>query len=176
MEKGYHFPTMASDNPLIDFSRDKELEWFIVNDGVMGGRSRSNLRVTDEGTGLFAGVLSLENGGGFASVRLVMGSTDLSRYAGLELEVRGDGRMYQLRLRTDDRFDGVAYRALFDTREGEWLTVHLPFDDFQPVFRGQVLEDRDPLDPAAVHQVALMLADKQAGPFSLEVRRLSAWK
>lgn len=167
---------MATDYVLIDFSRHKDLEWFIVNDGVMGGRSRSNLRVTDEGTGLFAGVLSLENGGGFASVRLVLGATDLSRFTGLELQIRGDGRMYQLRLRTDDRFDGVAYRALFDTRDGEWLTVPLPFTDFLPVFRGQVLEDAPALDPSAVHQVAFMLADKQPGPFSLEVRRLSAWK
>jgi hypothetical protein len=53
--------------------------------------------------------LSLENNGGFASVRCLVGLTDLSEFAGLAVRVRGDGRPYQLRLRGNDRFDGVAY-------------------------------------------------------------------
>ena len=44
-------------------------EWQIVNDGVMGGVSKSKLTVTNDGFGKFSGTVSIENNGGFASVQ-----------------------------------------------------------------------------------------------------------
>lgn len=154
---------------LIDFSESDLSEWYAINDGVMGGVSLGAIRRTKLGTGVFSGVLSLENNGGFASVRAVLGRHDLSAYAGLEIRVRGDGRTYQLRLRTDDRVDGVAYRAQFETRDAEWTTTRLLFSQFLPTFRGRTLSDVPPLDTSRIHQVTFMLADKNPGPFSLEI-------
>jgi hypothetical protein len=154
---------------LIDFHSDGGDMWTLVNDTVMGGVSSSRLRTTDRRTGIFSGVLSLENNGGFASVRAAVGKRDLSAYAGLETRVRGDGRTYQLRLRTDDHLDGIAYKSVFETRVGEWLTVRLSFSDFLPTFRGQTPADAAPLDPARIHQVGFLLADKHPGEFSLEI-------
>jgi monofunctional biosynthetic peptidoglycan transglycosylase len=167
--------TVETTHNLIDFGSGDRSEWSVVNDGVMGGVSRSGLRLTDHETGIFAGVLSLENNGGFASVRAAVGHRDLSAWAGLEIRVRGDGRTYQLRLRTNDRFDGVAYRAFFETSADEWTTVRLPFARFEPTFRGRTPRDAGPLDPAAVHQVGFMLADKQPGAFSLEIDFVRTW-
>jgi monofunctional biosynthetic peptidoglycan transglycosylase len=166
--------TVDTSHNLIDFGSEDLSEWSVVNDGVMGGVSRGGLRLSDHETGIFAGVLSLENNGGFASVRASVGHRDLSAYTGLEIRVRGDGRTYQLRLRTDDRFDGVAYRAFFETRAGEWTTVRLPFAAFEPTFRGRTPRNASPLDPGAVHQVGFMLADKQPGAFSLEIDYVKA--
>ena len=166
---------MSEPRTLLDFGVDERVEWYVVNDGVMGGLSRSGMRRTDEGTGVFSGELSLENNGGFASVRALLGRTDLAAHAGLELRVRGDGRTYQLRLRTDDRFDGVAYKATFATRDGEWQTVRVPFDEFLPTFRGRTLAGEPPLDPARIHQVVFMVADKRAGPFALEIDFVRTW-
>jgi len=90
---------------LADFSSAVAADGYAVNDGVMGGISSSTMEATADGAGVFAGRLSLENNGGFASVRTVVES-DLSTFAGLVLRVRGDGRSYQVRLRTNDRFDG----------------------------------------------------------------------
>ena len=169
--------TPASAQPdslvLVDFSRSAADAWFVVNDGVMGGLSSSEMVVTADGTGLFAGRLSLENNGGFASVRTAVRS-DLTAFRGLVLRVRGDGRTYEVRLRTDDRFDGIAYRAEFDTEPGEWMTVVLPFDRFVPTFRGYVPRDAPPLDPSAIGQLGLLLGDKREGAFRLEVRRIIA--
>ena len=169
--------TPASAQPdslvLVDFSRSAADAWFVVNDGVMGGMSSSDMVVTADGTGLFAGRLSLENNGGFASVRTAVRS-DLTAFRGLVLRVRGDGRTYEVRLRTDDRFDGIAYRAEFDTEPGEWMTVVLPFDRFVPTFRGYVPRDAPPLDPSAIGQLGLLLGDKREGAFRLEVRRIIA--
>jgi monofunctional biosynthetic peptidoglycan transglycosylase len=160
---------MSEQKNLIDFTESYRIEWYAINDDVMGGVSKSDIRRTEDGTGVFEGVLSLENNGGFASVRAVLGRHDLSAYAGLEVRVRGDGRTYQLRLRTDDRVDGVAYRAQFETRDGEWITTRISFEEFLPTFRGRTLNDVPPLDTSRIHQVAFMLADKDPGPFSLEI-------
>lgn len=167
---------MDKQKHLIDFSGADRHEWLAINDGVMGGISRSNIRRTDEGTGVFAGVLSLENNGGFASVRVALGRHDLSTWAGLELRVRGDGRTYQLRLRSDDRFDGIAYAAEFKTRDGEWTTTRIPFKQFRPTFRGRTLTDVPPLETSRIQQLAFMLADKKPGPFSLEIDFVRTWK
>lgn len=161
---------------LIDFGHDGRSRWDAVNDGVMGGVSRSDIRRTDRGTGLFAGVLSLENHGGFASVRAALGPHDLSASAGLEVRVRGDGRTYQLRLRSDDWFDGIAYAADLETRAGEWTVVRIPFPKFRPTFRGRILTDVPPLDTSCIGQLAFMLRDRIAGPFFLEIDFVRPWK
>jgi hypothetical protein len=169
--------TPASAQPdsliLVDFSRSAADAWFVVNDGVMGGMSSSDMVVTANGTGLFAGRLSLENNGGFASVRTAVRS-DLSAFRGLALRVRGDGRTFQVRLRTEDRFDGIAYRADFDTEPGEWMTVVLPFDRFVPSFRGYVPRNAPPLDTGAIRQLGLLLGDNREGTFRLEISRIIA--
>jgi monofunctional biosynthetic peptidoglycan transglycosylase len=160
---------------LVDFRTDTEREWFVVNDGVMGGRSSSTIGRTADGTGMFAGAVSLENNGGFASVRTRLEGVDVASPAGGVLRVKGDGQQYQLRFRTDNRFDGVAYRASFETSGEGWEEVTLPFSEFVPSFRGRVVEGADPLDPAAIRQLTIMIADKQEGDFRLEVAWVKAF-
>jgi len=69
----------------------------------MGGVSTSTSRVTDAGTLEFAGEVSLENNGGFASVRAGTDSLDLSAYDEWVLRVRGDGKRYAFSVQTDYR-------------------------------------------------------------------------
>ena len=160
---------------IFDFGRPDGPAWRSVDDVVMGGISSSRLHPTSEGTALFEGELSLENRGGFASVRTALGPLDLSAYTGVEIRVRGDGKRYRLRFRTNERFDGVAYQAEFSTRGDGWQTVQLPFVEFQPTYRGRILEGVEPLATDRIHQVGLMIADRQAGRFRLEVAWLRAF-
>jgi hypothetical protein len=90
------------------------------------------------------------------------------------LEVRGDGKRYKLNLRTDDAFDGVNYQVAFETPRDQWTTVRLPVAGFRATFRGRIMATAPPLDPARVRQVGLMIADRQAGSFSLAVRSIGA--
>jgi monofunctional biosynthetic peptidoglycan transglycosylase len=83
--------------------------------------------------------------------------------------VRGDGRRYRLRLRTDERYDGIAWQASFDTRPDAWTVVSLPFGAFEPSFRGRRPAGAGPLDTRRVTQLGLMIADRQAGDFKLEI-------
>jgi len=166
---------MGKEKTIVDFSDADLGEWVAINDGVMGGVSRSDIRYTNKGTGVFAGVLSRDNNGGFASVRAALARHDLSKWAGLEVRVRGDGRTYQLRLRSDDGFDGIAYAADFQTRDGEWTIARIPFHHFRPTFRGRTLTDVPPLETSRIQQLAFMLADKKPGPFSLEIDFVRTW-
>ena len=143
--------------------------WLAVNDGVMGGVSRGRMVATEDGL-RFEGELSLANNGGFASVRRVL-EADLSAATSVRLEVRGDGRTYQFRLRLDQRYDGVAWRADFAT-SGEWQTIDLPFDEFVPVFRGRRVPEAGPVVAADIGQVGFLLADKTAGAFALDIRSI----
>ncbi len=119
---------------------------------------------------VFSGTLSLENNGGFASVRRLVRS-GLESATGVRLRLRGDGRRYQFRLRQDGGFDGVAWRAEFPT-DGEWQTLELRFADFEPVFRGYAVPGAGPVVPAAVRQIGFLIADKQPGPFRLQIRAI----
>ena len=145
--------------------------WQVVNDDVMGGISTSQVRVAADGTVVFAGSVSLENNGGFASVRTVPARHDLAGCDAFVVRVRGDGRRYKFTVRTGSSFDSAIYQAAFPTKEGEWEEHRLAFRDFVPTFRGRVLSGAPPLDPARITSVGFLISDKQAGPFRLE----TAW-
>lgn len=162
----------ATDRSLAEFGEqeNKTLGWRIVNDGVMGGRSKGSISTTDSGTLVFKGNLSLENNGGFSSLRTEDLGLNLSDSAGLIMRVRGDGRTYQVRLGSDARYRGmqVSFMAEFPTEQGEWSEVRVPFSDFTGTLFGRTLKD-EVLNTAKVRRLGLLLADKKAGPFSLEV-------
>jgi hypothetical protein len=159
----------AGEKTLFDFqSATNTAAWQVVNDDVMGGVSTSSFRLTN-GVASFQGKLSLENNGGFASVRSVPASHPLSGCDAFVIRVRGDGRRYKFTARTDSSFDSAIYQCAFTTKKGEWEEHRLPLKEFVPTFRGRVLSGESPLDPAKVTSVGFMISDKQDGPFQLEV-------
>lgn len=161
---------------LFDFSNPAEAApWIIVNDGVMGGISQSRLRLNEDSTATFSGKVSLENNGGFASVRTRPQDYGLEGYAGMVIRVKGDGNTYSFRLRTDANFDGIAYQTKFETAAGEWQEITLPFADFEPTFRGRTLRNVAPLNPKDIRQIGFLISDKQAGGFELVIDWIKAY-
>ena len=168
-------PLLAATIELATFTSAESLKsWTSVNDGVMGGISTGGFKRTEQGTLLFSGVLSLENNGGFASVRSPAVRQDLAGLEAFVLRVRGDGRRYKFTVRTESGFDAPIYQCGFLTRRGEWQEHRLLFKDFVPRFRGRVLSDVPPLKPARVASVGFLISEKQAGPFELEVAWIKA--
>ena len=143
--------------------------WRSVNDGVMGGLSAGGMEQSDEGL-KFVGRLSLENNGGFSSVRRLV-VQDLSSATRVRLEVRGDGRDYQFRIRQSNRFDGVAWSAAFPTTD-KWESIEIALDEFTAVFRGRTVTQAGPVVPSEIQQIGFLLADKNAGRFELEIRSI----
>lgn len=167
--------TPTSATSITEFDPADAAAWAAVDDVVMGGISASRLRLTESGTGVFEGDVSLANNGGFASIRRPVGPLDLRAFRGVVLRVRGDGQRYRLRLRTDNRFDGIAWQAGFATRADQWQVIELPFDAFEPSYRGRRPPAAGPLELAHIAQLGFMIADRQAGPFRLEIDWVRAW-
>jgi uncharacterized surface protein with fasciclin (FAS1) repeats len=119
----------------------------------------------------FFGDLSLKNNGGFSTVQSKNVDFNLSNDLGLLLRVKGDGRTYEVRLVSDARFRGkmeVSFAGKFETTIGKWQEVKVPFSEFKGSFRGTDLPD-EVLNPAAIQRVGILLADKQDGPFAVEI-------
>ena len=116
---------------IVDFATPEAAEkWQAVNDGVMGGASDGRFKITDDKTLEFFGTLSLENNGGFASIRTR--PTELGIQAGdtLVARVKGDGREYVLNIYTKSRRMAFSYRAPKDSPvNGTSSTVFRPMSD-----------------------------------------------
>jgi uncharacterized surface protein with fasciclin (FAS1) repeats len=151
-------------------------QWTSVNDDVMGGVSEGSFRLTDDKTLLFYGRLSLENQGGFASIRTRPSDLNLDGYDTIALRVKGDGRMYYFNLRTSAYRTAGSYRAPLRTREDTWQEFRVPLKDFYYSAYGRRIAGAEPLRAGEIQSVGFTLADKQAGPFRLEVDWIKAEK
>lgn len=159
----------AEERMLFDFTNEQAPDqWQTVNDGVMGGRSDGQFDITDEHQLRFFGTLSLENNGGFASVRSRKATVKLRSGDTIVIRLRGDGREYNLNLYTTSRQTAFSYRTRCETQKDEWIEVRLPLTDFVATAFGRPLENR-PLNPADIAGIGFLIADEQAGPFELQV-------
>jgi monofunctional biosynthetic peptidoglycan transglycosylase len=167
---------MAEDIPqtLFDFTgAEASKEWQPVNDGVMGGVSEGKFKITDKRTMEFFGTLSLENNGGFASVRTKAKKLGLVKGDTLVARVKGDGREYLLNLYLNKPRIAFSYRATVQTKKDEWIEAKVPLDQFEATSFGRVMKDAGPVNPDEVNSLGFMLSDKKAGPFKLEVESIS---
>ena len=155
---------------LLDFEdSDKSGRWMVVNDDVMGGVSRSNVKLHSDGYLLFDGEVSTNYGGGFASVRTDYKNWEIEKYEGFILRVKGDGKTFQFRCRLGNNINQIAYRHYFQTDKEDWQEILLPFKEFLPTYRGRVLTNIPQLDPKEIKQFGFMISDKQVGKFHLKI-------
>ncbi len=149
--------------------------WYTVNDDVMGGISSSFINFDENSDILtFSGNLSLENNGGFASIRSQWTNYELENYDGITFRVLGDGKTYRFRIRTEEAGSNISYTALFPTEANIWKEIYVPFSEMLPLYRGFVVSQAGPLDPGSIRSFGFMLSDKQTGEFKLEVENIRA--
>ncbi len=150
-----------------EFDPDKHLHWEVINDDVMGGISYSNFRIQTDQTALFSGSVSLENNGGFASVRALLHEPVPGSFKKLVIRVKGDGKTYSFRIRTDQNFNGVAYAGGFSIKKEEWTEHEFSPSDFIPTFRGRTLSNVPALEDLQISQIGFLISGKQSGSFRL---------
>jgi NADH dehydrogenase [ubiquinone] 1 alpha subcomplex assembly factor 1 len=153
----------------MDFTNPKTMrDCWIVNDGVMGGVSQSALRQDTQGM-YFEGLVSLENNGGFASMRSSAQFPPGTQV--LKLLAKGDGKQYKLVLRTAIA-PRVNYAADF-IAEPTWQTHQFNLNQFKPTFRGQVI-DAPTLSFADVIEFGILISNSQAGRFAIQLKTLQS--
>eukprot|EP00547_Thalassionema_nitzschioides_P008745 CAMPEP_0194224102 /NCGR_PEP_ID=MMETSP0156-20130528/36672_1 /TAXON_ID=33649 /ORGANISM="Thalassionema nitzschioides, Strain L26-B" /LENGTH=209 /DNA_ID=CAMNT_0038955517 /DNA_START=47 /DNA_END=676 /DNA_ORIENTATION=+ len=147
---------------------EKDLQWFRLDDGVMGGRSETIHSTENNGLN-FQGNINTE-GGGFCSIRAKLpngfGEENLS---GLKLNIRGDGKTYKVILsdgKGGSPFSGSpSWQADLPTKNGEEEEVVISFSDLKPSFGGRPKsrpEDMSKytLNPSDIREIGLMLSLK----------------
>ena len=149
--------------------------WQIVNDGVMGGRSDGRFRINPAKNMEFFGTLSLENNGGFASVRARGERFGLQPGDVIVARVRGDGRQYNFNLYAQRNLGGYSYRQSFKTLKDQWVDVKMPVENFVATWRGRTFPNQK-LDLSQVSGLGILLGDKMPGPFKLEVEWIKVEK
>jgi NADH dehydrogenase [ubiquinone] 1 alpha subcomplex assembly factor 1 len=149
------------------FSKQTNIkEWSVVNDGVMGGVSKSTLALTNAGHGLFSGHVSLANNGGFASILLNKTIKLSEEKKFFVLRVKGDGKAYEFRLKGKIP-QSESYVHQFKT-SGEWENIKLEISDFYPQFRGRKLNIPN-FNFKSVEQLSFLIANNQEEDFELMI-------
>ena len=174
--------SMRQDMPetvVFDFTKEGVRKGFLpITDNVMGGVSTAQFEAekSPEEFAAFTGNLSLDNFGGFATVRSPTKTYDLSEFSGLELRLRGDGKTYIFFLKSNEKNNGYQYQTWFATQAGKWEDIKLPFSEFRPYYRGMKLRLWAGLNPGKIQAMGFMIADKQDGSFNLDVQYIGAYK
>jgi len=157
---------------LFDFDSDEKTRWQVVNDGVMGGRSKGYVSVRD-GVLNFKGKL-VTRGGGFTSIRSSV-DLDLSPYDGIELRVKGGGRDFEIEVDDGTRWGwgSVSRRSSFNTTT-DWTLVRIPFNRLRTTVFGRRVS-APAISLKRIEQIGLYIADGKDGPFELEVDFIKAY-
>ena len=161
--------------------------WKAVDDRVMGGISQSRFSHDPGGFAVFAGTVSLQRNGGFASVRAPLAGPCAAHAQHCQIEVRSSdklAKLYKLNLIISPQFDGINYQTEFSPGPGPspspgsclypaaWQQISLPIASFSARFRGRAVPHAERLESGRICQVGLMISGGQAGDFSLDVRRI----
>jgi NADH dehydrogenase [ubiquinone] 1 alpha subcomplex assembly factor 1 len=163
--------SMFSNPPLLyDFQSDSDLKnWNVVDDRVMGGQSLGNLEINAEGFGRYWGQVSLENNGGFSSLRHNFTARSVEDYSKIVLRLKGDGKDYQIRIKHKRR-DYYSYIYTVST-SGEWETLEVDLKDMRPSFRGRFL-DLDNFDKESIEELAFLIGNKKNEGFELLIDKI----
>lgn len=124
---------------IFNFQKSSDISrWIVVDDIVMGGRSSGFFRLDKDGHGVFTGEVSLENNGGFSSVRYNFDNMQTNGHEKIKIRLCGDGKEYQFRIK-NKASDYVSFVTSFETT-GEWEEIEIELKEMYPSFRGRLLD------------------------------------
>jgi len=152
---------------LFNFNKNSDLNnWIVVNDVVMGGVSFGNFTLNEYGNGLYTGAVSLENNGGFSSLRYRFNTINLKGYTKVILKLKGDGKTYYIRVKSTIN-ERHSYKMSIETTH-DWQHIEIILAEMFPNFRGKTLTlPNYPAD--TIEEFAFLVANKKAEKFQLEI-------
>ncbi len=159
-----------SSHIIFDFNKNSSISnWIVVDDVVMGGRSNGNFQLNKEGKGVFSGKISLDNNGGFSSVRYGFNKLNVEKFKSIVLKIRGDGKNYQFRIKHKST-DYASYITYFSS-SGQWQEIEIPINSMYPSFRGRKLDEPNFLHKT-IEEVTFLIANKKNEDFILLIDKI----
>ncbi len=158
--------------PFIDFGLDKDgQDWQTINDGVMGGLS-DGIRLLQEESLLFKGNISLENNGGFSSLKSPYANYDLSDFSKLEIRFKTAkvGEQFSFTFECFEQWYRPYFKLPFKSTSTDWETQTLDLSSAEAyeVGRKMGIYLSDDIKPAII-RLGFIKDDKKTGDFELEV-------
>jgi hypothetical protein len=150
---------------IYNFNKERNLiDWKIVNDAVMGGKSIGSFQLNEKGHGVFNGTISLENNGGFSFLRYRSEKINISNMKQVNIRLKGDGKRYQFRIKPN-RHSQYSYTTYFET-SGNWETIEIQLSELIPTFRGKKLLMPN-FTGEEIEEIGFLIGNKQSENFSL---------
>lgn len=176
---------------LWDFTDPAVISRFIVSYDALWEEGYSNASFTrsSSGFGLFSGFLDTDTlpvdrtieKAGWAAINSPTArrsfyrsdSYDWGGYTHLRIRVRGDGRKYNINIRTPGTldltwFDMYSY-TLYTHGGPYWQEVRIPFSKFYFQYKGALQDVQLPPPLFMVSCVSITLTERVTGPFALEI-------
>lgn len=161
---------IQQDAIIFDFNKGVDVtNWVVVDDVVMGGVSQGNFELDKDGNGIFYGEVSLENNGGFSSVRHQFKQKNVSKYSKVVIRLKGDGKTYQFRVK-DNLRNYHSYISNFKTTS-DWQEIHVNLSEMYPAFRGRKLRMKN-FSAEYIEEIRFLIANKKNEPFRLEIDKI----
>jgi len=159
-----------SNQIIFDFNKNSSISnWIVVDDVVMGGRSYGNFQLNNDGKGVFSGKISLDNNGGFSSVRYGFNKLNIEKFKSIVLKIKGDGKNYQFRIKHKSS-DNASYITSFSS-SGEWQEIEISLNSMYPSFRGRKLDEPN-FFHKSIEEVTFLIANKRNEDFILLIDKI----
>jgi NADH dehydrogenase [ubiquinone] 1 alpha subcomplex assembly factor 1 len=155
---------------IFDFNHNANItDWKIVDDVVMGGRSNGQFKIDSDGNGIFSGDVSVENNGGFSSVRYQFEKINTTKESKVIIRLKGDGKEYQFRIK-NNRNTYYSYITNFKT-SGDWENIIINLKDLYPSFRGQTMNIPN-FAGNSLEEIVFLIGNKKNETFTLVLDRI----
>jgi NADH dehydrogenase [ubiquinone] 1 alpha subcomplex assembly factor 1 len=145
--------------------------WRVVNDDVMGGVSNSKVE-EKENSILFSGTTSLDNNGGFASIRTTFPKGDLKDCKTMTIRFKSPNtnRSFGLSLKDSQKYYIPYYKFMFQPKSDDWQQLKINLKDFGYYKISEKIGSEMPLNFLKdVFNIALILSDGKEGNFQIEI-------
>jgi len=148
-----------------------KLQWFTVNDGVMGGLSQGSAAL-EQNVLVHRGVLNT-NGGGFSYVGARLPADIFSGYSRLQIRLDTFGRQYAVNF-GDARNSRISHQAPIPLGPVDaWQEVSIDFDQTVPTIFSRWVNS-SPFVASAIEELNFILGDGIDGPFRMEIDWIKA--
>lgn len=155
---------------IFNFNKSSDIKnWIVIDDVVMGGKSSGSFKLNSDGYGVFLGDISLENNGGFSSVRYRFEKILINKSTKISVRIKGDGKKYQFRIKSNSA-DYYSYISSFSTT-GEWQEIEIPLKDMYPSFRGRKL-DQPNFSNDTFEEITFLIGNKNKEKFQLLIDKI----
>jgi len=154
----------------IDFGKDKKgKKWQVINDGVMGGLSEGNAKLTENSI-LFKGEVSLDNNGGFSSLRRVFSSKDLSAFDEVKIRYKSSGISLAFTIAVSQRWYVPNYKMSLPSTSSEWKTATMKLTDFRKHYIGKPMNETLKKEVLSdIVRIGFITDEKKYGDFEFEI-------